>query len=88
MRSMDTVCVSSSVVSMSDSLRPHELCPTSLLYPWNSPGKNTRVDSHSLLQGIFPTEPGSPTLQADSLPSEPPGKPSIDIVMFIILKEP
>ena len=34
------------------------------------PGKNTGVDSHSLLQGIFPTEgfeAGSPALQADSL---------------------
>ena len=26
--------------------------------PWNSPGQNTRVDSHALFQGIFPT-PGS-----------------------------
>ena len=24
-----------------------------LLCPWNSPGKNTRVGGHSLLQGIF-----------------------------------
>ena len=34
------------------------------------PGKNTGVGSHSLLQGIFPTEgleAGSPALQADSL---------------------
>ena len=37
--------------------------------------KNTGVSSHSLLQGIFPIKPGSPTLQADSLPSKPPGKP-------------
>ena len=48
----------------------------------DSPGKNTGVDCHALLQRIFPTqglnpgtEPRSPTLQADSLPSEPPGKP-------------
>ena len=27
-----------------------------LLCPWNSPGKNTGVGSHSLLQGIFPTQ--------------------------------
>ena len=26
-----------------------------LLCPWNSPGKNTGVGCHSLLQGIFPT---------------------------------
>ena len=40
----------------------------------NSPGKNTGVGNHSLLQGIFPTqksEPRFPALQADSLPSEP-----------------
>ena len=33
---------------------------------------------HFLLQGNFPNpvlEPGSPALQADSLPFEPPGKP-------------
>ena len=30
--------------------------PTRLLCPWNSPGKNTGVGSHSLLQGIFPTQ--------------------------------
>ena len=27
-----------------------------LLYPWDSPGKNTRVDCHTLLQGIFWTQ--------------------------------
>ena len=30
--------------------------PQRLLCPWNSPGKNTRVGSHSVLQGIFPTQ--------------------------------
>ena len=47
-----------------------------LLWPWNSPGKNTGVDCHSLLQGNFPIQ-GSNSglkLQADSLPYEPPGK--------------
>ena len=29
---------------------------TEFLSPWNSPDKNTVVDSHSLLQGIFLTE--------------------------------
>ena len=29
---------------------------------WNSPGKNTRVSSHSLLQGIFPTQGSNPGL--------------------------
>ena len=33
------------------------LCdPTGLLSPWNSPGKNTGVGNHSLLQGIFPIQ--------------------------------
>ena len=39
--------------------------------------KNTGVGSHFLLQGIFPTQglkPRAPALQAESLPSEPPGK--------------
>ena len=39
----------------------------------------TGVDGHSLLQGIFLTQGwnwGLRVLQADSLPSEPPEKPS------------
>ena len=31
------------------------LQPTKFPRPWNSPGKNTGVGCHSLLQGIFPT---------------------------------
>ena len=41
---------------MSDTLQPHELKPARFLCPWNSPGKNTGVDSHLLLQGIFLTQ--------------------------------
>ena len=58
-------------------LWPHGLQPARLLCPWDSPGKNTGAGCHFLPQGIFLTQglnPGSPTLQADSLPSEPPGK--------------
>ena len=44
--------------------------PASLCHPWGFPGKNTGVGCHFLLQGIR-----SPILQADSLASEPPGKP-------------
>ena len=43
---------------MSDSMQPHGLLSTKLLSPWNSPGKNTGMGCHSLLQGIFLT-PGS-----------------------------
>ena len=51
-------CESRSI--MSDSLRHHD--STRLLCPWESPGKNTGVDSCSLLQGIFPTQGSNPGL--------------------------
>ena len=35
---------------MSDSVRPHGLQPTRLPHPWDSPGKNTGVGCHCLLQ--------------------------------------
>ena len=35
---------------MSDSLRPHRWQPTRLPHPWDSPGKNTGVGCHFLLQ--------------------------------------
>ena len=74
--------VSCSVVS--DSLWPHGLQPTRLHCPWDSPGKNSAVGSHSS-PGDLPDpeiKHGSPTLQADSLLSEPPGKPSASSVFL------
>ena len=41
------LCSVASVVS--DSLRPHGLQPTRLLFPWDSLGKNTGVGCHVLL---------------------------------------
>ena len=35
---------------MSNSYRPHGLQPTSLLRPWDFPGKSTRVGCHCLLR--------------------------------------
>ena len=35
---------------------PNGLQPATLLCPWDSLGKNTRVGCHALLQGIFPTQ--------------------------------
>ena len=35
---------------VSDSVQPHRRQPTSLLCPWDSPGKNTGVGCHFLLQ--------------------------------------
>ena len=52
--------------------------PWTVAHHGDSPGKNTGVGYHALLQELFPnpgTEPRSPTFQADSLLSEPPGKP-------------
>ena len=42
---------------VSESLRPH-----GLYSPWNSPGHSTGMGSHSLLQGIFPTQGSNPGL--------------------------
>ena len=57
---------------VSDSLWPHGLCS-----PWNSPDRNSRVGSRSLLQGIFPTQGLNPGLLhcRQILPAEPQGKP-------------
>ena len=64
-----------------------------LLCPWGSPGKNTGVGSHFLLQGIFPTQGENLFLhwQAGSLPAEPLGGPLdsteyIIVVILVILK--
>ena len=71
-------CVLSCSV-ISDSLPPPwtAACPSPLSMGI-LPGKHTGVGGHALLQGNLPN-PGielrSPTLQVDSLPSEPPGKP-------------
>ena len=46
--------VSRSVTS--NSFWPHGLQPSRLLCLWDSPGKNTGVGCHSLLQGIFPIQ--------------------------------
>ena len=52
--------------------------PARFLCPWDSPGKNTGVGCHALLQGIFPTQGWNPFLlrlmywQAGSLPLAPP----------------
>ena len=51
-------CGSESHSVLSDSLQPH-----GLYSPWNSPGQNTGVDRHSLLQEIFPTQGLNPGLQ-------------------------
>ena len=41
---------------MSDSLRSYGLQLARLLCPWDSPGKNTGVGCHALIQVIFLTQ--------------------------------
>ena len=65
---------------ISHSLWPHGLQPARLLCPRDSPGRNTGVGCHFLLQGIFPTQGTNlcllslPHWQASSLPLMPHGK--------------
>ena len=47
---------------MSDSLQPHGLQPARLLCPWDSPGKNTGVCCHFLLQQIVLSQGSNPHL--------------------------
>ena len=60
-----------------------------LLCPWDSPGMNTGVGCHALLQGIFPTQELNTHLlhllhwQVNSLPLPPQGKPHFMILLFI-----
>ena len=44
------VCCCQVASVMSDPVRPHRRQPTRLLRPWDSPGKNTGVGCHFLLQ--------------------------------------
>ena len=55
-------CAVLSHLVLSNSLQPHALLPVRLLWPWNSPGKNTGVVCHALLWGIFPTLVSKPGL--------------------------
>ena len=55
---------------MSDSVRPHRRQPTRLLRPWDSPGKNTGVGCHFLLQ-CMKVESESEVAQSCPTPSNP-----------------
>ena len=45
---------------VSNALWPHGLGPARVLGPWDSPGKNTGVSCHFLLQGIALTQGSNP----------------------------
>ena len=53
--------------------------PGSSVHPWNLPSKNTEVDSHFLLQGIFPVQGWKLCLRhcRQILSTEPLGKPQL-----------
>ena len=55
---------------MSDSVRPHGLQPTKLPRPWDSPGKNTGVGCHFLLQ-CMKVKSESEVTQSCLTPSDP-----------------
>ena len=74
------VCVHAKSLQSCPTLRPYGVQPARLLCPWDSPGKNTGVGCHFLLEGIFPTQRSNLRLlhwQADSLSLAPPGKPPL-----------
>ena len=59
----------------------HGLQPASIFCPWDSPGKNTGMGCHFLLQGNLPNSgtepafPASPALAGEFFIAEPAGKP-------------
>ena len=62
---------------MSDSVKPHRLHPSRLPSPWDSPGKNTGVGCHFLLQCVKVKSESDiaqlcPTL-SDPMDCSPPG---------------
>ena len=61
-------CLVASVVS--DSVRPHRRQPTGLHRPWDSPGKNTGVGCHFLLQ-CMKVKSESEVAQSYPTPSDP-----------------
>ena len=66
---------------MSDAFRPHGLQPTRLLCPWLFSRQEYWSGVPCLPLGDLPNpgfEPRSPALQADSVLSEPPGKPGTE----------
>ena len=79
---------------MSDSLWQHRLYSARSLCPWDSPGKNTGVDCHFLLQWIFLTQGSNPSLLGllhwlvdGFFTTTPPGKLP-KIIALVIKKHP
>ena len=79
---LDTCAIIVELCSLSRVAIPWTIARQAHL-PWDSPGKNTGVGCHALLQGIFPTQGSNLSLlpllhwQMGSLPLVPPGKPLV-----------
>ena len=77
-----TCCAVLSRSVMPDSLQPHGVWLTRLLCPWGFFGQEKWSGLPFLPPGDLPNpgiEPRSPSLQVDSLPTEPSGKPTLII---------
>ena len=75
---------------MSDSVRPHRPQPTRLPHPWDSPGKNTGVGCHFLLQCMkvkseSEVAQSCPTL-SNPMDCSPPGSPVHGIFQARVLE--
>ena len=56
-------CMHAKLLQLCTTLHDSMVQPTGwLLCPWDSPGKDTGVGCHFLLQGIFPTQGSNPRL--------------------------
>ena len=60
------VCAVLSRTVVSDSLQPHGCSPSGSSVHGDSPGKNTGVGCHALLQGIFPPQRANPGIHTAS----------------------
>ena len=75
---------------MSNSVRPHRRQPTRLPHPWDSPGKNTGVGCHFLLQCMKVKSESEvaqsyPTL-CDTMDCSPPGSSGHGILQARVLE--
>jgi len=77
-------------LQLSDSVRPHRPQPTRLPRPWDSPGKNTGVGCHFLLQCMkvkseSEVTQSCPTL-SDPMDCSPPGSSIHGILQARVLE--
>ena len=73
----ERLCMLALAAQLCPTLRPHGLQPARLLCPWGFSTQESWSGLPCPPPGNLPNpriEPRSPTLQADSLPSAPPGK--------------